>query len=253
MRIASAAVLSLLLLADVAHGATLAVVPITACGQQVPAKTRGLLMSDLDCTGFVGGIDNVAVSLGDKAVLDLQGFTLTGGSFGVGCFGVCADGGTSCNDAHKCEVVNGTVTGAEASGISGERVTVRNVTASNNGENGVQGYQQARVYASIITQNGQTGVRAHDVRVEGSIVTDNGESGVSGSRRNAHGFSMGVRVTDSTVTGNGTSPECANPNTCADITSGTRPKVRRTVCGTSAAAYGSSSQCGLDWCVCTDD
>jgi len=230
-------------------------VSVTACGQAVPPNAIGLLANDLDCTAFVGGIANEAVSLGHGAKLDLQGFTITGGLFGVGCYEVCPEGpgtGVACSpDGARCEIVNGTVTGAEASGITGDVVTVRNVTASNNGDQGVQGYRKARAFDSTLTGNGVAGIRAWTVQITNTTATGNARFGVAGSKRELSGrVTHGITLRDSTATGNGTAPDCSNLMPCADVSSGTRPKLRRSTCVTSERPSFSGG-CGADeWCVC---
>jgi hypothetical protein len=228
-----------------------ATVQITACGQAVPRGAVGLLMNDLDCTGFVGGIANEAVSLAANAKLDLQGHTITGGLFGVGCYELCADGTGACShDGSKCTIVNGTITGADASGIDADVVDVRNVTASNNGDSGVQGYRKARAHGSTLTGNGESGIRAWSVEVTSSTVTGNGQHGVAGSKYDNGRYTRGVTVRDSTVIGNGMSPDCVDAGRrCGDVLSGTRPKVRASTCNTSVSPFFVPG-CGLHWCVC---
>jgi hypothetical protein len=247
MRLASL-VLSIVLIGT-AHAGQ--VVQISACGQAVPRGALGQLTGDLDCTTFVGGIANTAITLGRSAKLDLQGFTVTGGLFGVGCFEVCSDGSGACNDdGARCEIVNGTITGALASGITGDVVTVRNVTATNNGEAGVQGYRKARAFDSTLTNNGDDGIHAWSVQVYDSTVTNNGRYGVAGGKYVGNGrHTHGIKVRDSIVTGNGTSGECSVQQPCADLASGTKPKVVRVTCDTSYSPF-SVAGCGRHWCVC---
>lgn len=230
--------------------------PVTACGDAVPPKTLGVLSADLDCTGFTGGIGGTAVSVGRNATLDLGGFTIIGGFFGVGCFETCPGGGEgACSDAGShCTVLNGTITGATASGITGERVIVRNVTATGNGDIGVQGYRRARAIDSTLTNNGADGIRAWSVKVERSTITGNARNGAGGGKYSNGKYSQGVTIKESLVTGNATSPDCgttAQPY-CADVFSGTKPKVRNSTCGTSGSPH-SVQGCGRDWCVCTND
>ena len=230
--------------------------PVTACGDAVPPNTRGVLSADLDCTGFAGGIGGTAVSVGRNATLDLGGFTITGGLFGVGCFEVCPDNGTgACSDAGShCTILNGTVTGATASGITGERVTVRNVVATGNGENGVQGYRRARAIDSTLTNNGDDGIRAWSVKVERCTVTGNGRHGAGGGKYSNGHYTQGVAIKESLVVNNAASLDCgtnAQPY-CADVFSGTKPRVRKSTCGTSGSPR-SVPGCGRDWCVCSND
>jgi hypothetical protein len=251
MRILTAVLLVVASFVGSAHAAS-PVVQITACGDVVPRNSHGILMNDLDCTGFVGGIVNSAISMERSSSLDLQGHTVTGGLFGIACSELCSGGNGTCS-TDRCEITNGTVTGAEASGITGDRVTVRHVTASNNGEAGVQGYHKARAYDSILTQNGYDGIFAWTVQVERCTATGNGRAGVLGGKRELSGnLTHGISVRDSTVTGNGTSSECGTRNTCADLMSSTRPRVRRSTCVSSASPGSTGGACGVDWwCVCS--
>jgi len=228
-------------------------VQVTSCGQAVPRNAHAILMNDLDCTGFTGGLANDAVSLGKGASIDLQGHTIIGSSFGIVCWELCDDGSGACSDSGaRCEITNGTITGTASDGIAGDVVTVRNVTLSNNGQ-GIGGYRKVTVVDSVVTGNGRYGVEATSVVVDGSTITGNAILGVRAGRMNANGqFTHGAAIRNSTVTGNGTLPECGTLGgpSCADISSFRRPKLRHTVCDTTIAP-GPVPGCGRHWCVCS--
>jgi hypothetical protein len=256
MRIVSILALSTLLAAGAANAAP-PTVAITTCGQTVPPHGVGVLSGDLDCTGFTGGIADAAVTLDKSATLDLGGFTLTGGLFGVACYLTCEDGVSACSNGNRCTVRNGTVTGATASGISGARVTVRNVTVTGSGENGVQG-DNVRVHDSTLNGNGRYGASGYRVRLDNSTANGNGIAGVSCGKFNGpHHYTGGVAVKLSTLLGNGTADDCSHlPTPCADIRSPTPPKVKFVTCGSSidTRAGSGGKPCGGDsWCICTND
>ncbi len=211
------------------------VVEVTACGQIVPAKTRGILTADLDCTGSA----SAAVTLMKKATLDLQGFTLTGGSANVACYKRC-DGGGCVNQGSQCAIVNGTITGATSNGILGDRVTITNLTITNTGR-GVDTARKIVATNVTVTQNRIDGLNGDLIKISNSTVTGNGIFGLSGS----------VNATDSNITGNGISPECADTR-CADIASPRRPRLKNTTCDTTYASVDTSTTCaGRHWCVCS--
>lgn len=88
-------------------------VPVTTCGQVVPARAQGVLASDLDCTG-----EPVGVVLGRAAKLSLGGFTLANGFVGVQCDGSCTVTGP------------GTLSGSQAGVLSPKTAKVSGVTIS---------------------------------------------------------------------------------------------------------------------------
>ena len=219
-------------------------VPVTACGQAIPAGTTGVLAADLDCTSYTGGDWGVVV--GKRASLDLAGFTLTGGYTGVGCLGQCPDGNGLC--FLQCSIKNGTIEGADYSGITGDRVTVENVTIRDHGR-GIEGGRRVKVIGSTITGNELAGVFAKVINVEASTITGNGTAGISAIVKGS------VRVKDSTIVGNDTSPVCTPPTSvsCFDIGSSRRPRVTNTTCGKSYNPNDPDPGGCDGWCVCAGD
>jgi hypothetical protein len=215
-------------------------VAVTTCGQIVPMKTLGYLTGDLDCSGYTGGDPAVlsdtatAVTLGRHAKLDLRGFT----THGVLCDNIRADARKS----SKCEVFNGTVSGAAQRGVAGRRIFVHDLTATQNGV-GVYAYgNPSRIENVVVTDGPYDGVRVRKIKAFGLTITGNGGNGIVGDR---------VMLRDSTVTGNGGGQFCIdNPGDCFDINSYERPKAVNVVCGTS----GSSSDGALPtWGICSSD
>jgi hypothetical protein len=143
-------------------------IEVTACGQIVPDRATGYLSADLDCSGFGGGATNLldrgaAVNLGRKSTLDLRGFTLTGGVYGV-----LGDNVRCGRDRHDCspgphEVFGGTVRGgspgADRFGIGGRRLVVHDVTVTGF-EVGVWGYSRLALANAHISGASYGGVNS---------------------------------------------------------------------------------------------
>jgi len=224
-------------------------VAVTTCGQIVPPKTLGYLTGDLDCTGFTGRPPNVgqyeygaAVYLDRKAKLDLRGFTLTGGYNGVLCNALtCDPKGRPCSK-NACEVFGGTIVanGNTSRGVGGFQPIVHDVTITGF-SNGVYAYRKARVTRATISDSPMFGVAGKSLVVTDCTITNNGSFGVS--QNNTVG---NLRLTGSTVTGNGTNPYCGL-NPCADVYAARPPRVTDTVCDTSMAyPSGNWNICALD-------
>lgn len=219
-------------------------VPVTTCGQSIPAKAIGVLTGDLDCTGYAGG--DYAVVVGKRATFDLAGFTVTGAYTGAGCVGLCPNGNGLC--FLQCSIKNGIIEGGDYSGISGDRVAVENVTIRDCGR-GIDGGRRVKVIGSTITDNELAGVLGRVISVEASTVTGNGRVGILTSPNGS------ARVKDSTVIGNDTSPECAPPASasCFDIGSARRPRVINTTCDKSYNPNDFDLGGCDGWCVCAGD
>jgi len=223
-------------------------VAVTSCGQEVQAGAIGTLAADLDCTGGGDG-----VVLGHKATLRLNGFTMTGASgFGIN--------GVECPT--RCTVEGpGTIRNFGEAGVSASRaIKVIGSTLSENKGVGVLAALGAVVVDSVVTGNDGVGVKAGMAKVTASTVSDNGTAGLVTQRAKLVGSTvesngrLGVvayrtaRVIDSTVTGNGTSPDCGTAFVCVDIMSARRPLIRDTLCDISF-----SDETGTDWNVCRLD
>lgn len=245
-----AAMLSAALLAPAAHAASLPDVAITTCGQVVPNKTLAYLTGDLDCTGFTGGPPDAAeflvggaVYLGRKSRLDLRGFTITGGEHGVLCDARICHNGKQCTKG-PCEVFNGTLISSafNANGILGERPVVHDLTISGF-YFGVVSLSELQLTHATVSHSGGAGVVGKKLTLVDATVTNNAFIGVDGWTDHGHG----VRLDDSTVTGNGTSPLCI-ANQCADVAGMREPRLRNSSCTTSVDLVH-----GGTWGVCSGD
>lgn len=240
-------------------------IAVTTCDQTIPHGRNGYLPADLTCPAG-GGV--VGVRLGGGSKLDLQGHTLTGGVAAVACGEVYCDGLNYCGPTRssgKCEIANGTITGARYEAVSAGKAILRNMTLVDNGAYGVLAFHHIEIYDSHFANmpNGAQANRvirvkgstfdattiqsANKINLESSSVTNGLHFGVAGVR---------VRLKSSSVTGNGTEPTCGQPNHgCADIISGRAPWLDgASSCGTSlrtdSLAGGSSP---VTWGVCTLD
>lgn len=214
---------------------------VTYCGQSF--QGRGILVGDLDCTGFTG--HGVIIQRGR---LDLRGFTIrNAGYYGVHCETTCRVFGP------------GTINGNGLDGIHAEQwVIARNISISNNGLSGIFArsiYDGSRVIAKnvIVIANGLNGIEVDNLAlVRNSRISGNGQHGIDVG---LPGCDTGgkVAVFRSTVVGNGAA--CPEATTCADITAcgrnDPRPRVRRSVCGTSYVR--DSGFPGSDFGVCSQD
>jgi hypothetical protein len=90
-------------------------IPVTTCGQTVPAGKRGVLVADLDCTGHYAG-----VNLGTNARLLLDGRTITGAT------------GAAVLCEKSCRVQGPGALSGSLTGASGYRVQVTGVDVSGN-------------------------------------------------------------------------------------------------------------------------
>jgi len=233
-----------LLILSTGASATLPSAPVTTCGQVIPKRTTGYLTADLDCTAFVG--DEYAVEVGEGSTLDLGGFTLSGGYVSVACLSPCPGGQGECWS--RCAIKNGTVQGAEQSGITGDKITLDAVTVRDHGDRGINGGRRVRVSGSTITGNGLAGVLATRIIVDGSTITGNGRTGIATTPRGR------VRVENSTIIDNDTSPDCSSTSlACFDIGSGRRPQVRHSTCKRSFVSGGAVFSGCSGWCVCSED
>jgi hypothetical protein len=219
-------------------------VEVTACGQVVPRQAVGFLTADLDCSGYDG--QPGAVMLSRSSRLELRGFRLTGGRLTV----FCAEWhpnrqGVPRLHSDRCTVDGGggVISTAEAHGISGEKLTVSNVTVENAGQEGIYATKKARLADVVVTGSAGIGVRIDGpALVTGSTVTGSGENGVTSGRK--------LRIKDSTVVGNGLDTDaCSAPDHCYDLVSVLRPQVIDTQCGTS----GGGGHVLGGWGACAND
>lgn len=241
--------LALALLTPSAHAAgPLPEVAVTTCGQIVPKKTLGYLTGDLDCTGYDGGDPtilyetDVPVTLGQKAKLDLRGFTLTGGGrYTVGCINIRAD-----RKRHGvCEIFNGTLTGGTQYGVLAENAYVHDLTSTGTGVGLYLLGKKVTVENVVVSDNYADGIRLGHATLRNVTVMNNAWNGIAGYK---------LKVYDSTITGNGTGDYClANPGNCFDINAQKwRPKVENVVCETSGGS-GALGPAEGTWGVCSAD
>ena len=214
-------------------------VPVTTCGQTVPRKAIGYLTGNLDCTAQPNPYaPAVFVDRGGR--LDLQGFTITGGGFGVWCGKDNLDGSYS---SGKCRVVGagGTIENSNIAGIAGAGVVAANLTVRNSVGSGIGGGTLKLGGVTLIDNGGDGADAFGDLKVTGSLVSGNHFSGLTAGRR--------IKAVDSTIVDNSLDSQCGSSANCADIVSFRRPSMKNSVCGTSQ----SSSVAGQNWGVCTSD
>jgi hypothetical protein len=131
-------------------------VEVNTCGQVVSGD--GFLAADLDCTGFTGGLlgYGAAVILSRRATLDLRGFTLRGGEYGVICAKPCGGASNALCSVPSCKIRGGggTIAGATKIGILSERVVLDDVTVRDHGYTGITTVDgEVRLVNSLVTGN----------------------------------------------------------------------------------------------------
>ena len=251
------------LFAASAAGAARPPIEVTACGQVIPSGRSAFLSANLTCPTTAG---SVAVALGSGTKLDLRGFTITGGDAAVTCGKVVFSetAGVPPKSGH-CEVFGGTITGASYEAIVGNTVTIRNMTIVDNFAYAVLAFHKADVQDSHV-ENTPNGVQANlkisvtgstfvgamvnsgrNARIVSSSVTGNAILGAVGSRL--------LELVASSVTGNGTDPDCGQINhDCADVASEHAPILEgASTCEHSLRLPNPGGQPALSWGVCTLD
>lgn len=236
-------------------------VEVTTCGQVVPPGRQALLTTDLVCETTNGAL---GVALGRAAKLDMQGHTITGGVAAVACLPVQCDG-TWCGPTKsgRCEVSNGTITGARYEGIAGAQVMARNVTFTDNFAYAVLAFYKADLIDCDIAGSPNavqaiTRVRLTGTTVDGGyVVSDKKVELRSSSVSNAEilgVYGRDVRLIASSVTGNGTDPRCFVTATCGDIGSVRPPSLDGTsTCEHSLQLPPNPPEPVPSWGVCTLD
>jgi hypothetical protein len=220
-------------------------VPITACGDTVPRGAIGYLTGDLDCSGMN---ETMGVIVLPGAGLELRGFTITGGDFGVACYDVRdTPYGPGFYTGGSCHIDGGggRIVASYAHGIGGTNLRVANITIDGAGQEGVSADAKIRLDNVTITNCLIDGARGHGVTAVGSTITNSGENGM-----HAHV----VRLIHTTVTGNGVGPDCGGlvyPARCADLLTTIRPHLKSSTCDTSLAPIQQFPP--ATWGVCQDD
>lgn len=223
-------------------------VAVTACGQAVPRRTVGYLTGDLDCTGPQSGAAALAaVFVAKRGTLELHGYTIHGSLFGIACGEPATDstGQTVLTNVDTCTINGGGggVTDAEIDGITAKKLTARDLTIRNSGEEGAFALFKGVLNNVTITDNGGFGARLDYIaKITNSTITGNGEYGIDTGR---------LWLTGSTVTGNGIGPNCGPSPLlhCADLHVYRRPKLIQSTCGTSVM----TTQATISWGVCQLD
>jgi hypothetical protein len=223
-----------------------AAVPITACGEFVPAGETGELMHDLACDrGSRWPFSATGVILDGGATLALNGFTISGDGSGVG-IGFFPQ---SEDSARMPGVVSGpgTVSGFEigVNAVGRTSLTVSSVTVTANTNGIIAPLLQTLVLHDVIASgNARDGIWAQDMEARDVEANGNGGRGVAtlqiadAVRLHAKGTGAeGVRVgrpgaggalVDSHVTGNG------GLGRGFDILAGGPLGLRGTTCGRAA-------------------
>lgn len=218
-------------------------VPITACGQTVPAGQTGVVEIDLACAPGAGTFV-VAVEL--RGTLDLAGHTLAGAATGVRC-------------TNRCTVTStggiGTIRDAESAGIAvvGERgrLELSNVSLEDNLMGVVSDFLTGKVSGSQVNLIGSgIGIQARKIRLTGltatgnyravqarktmledSVVATTGDTAISGRT---------AVLTNSSVTGSGSG---------IDLLTERRPRLVDSTCDVSRNLSNPTQT----WGVCTND
>ena len=235
-------VLSLLLLVPAAQAQPVAV---DHCGQTISGS--GFLVQDLDCP-----TTGPAVMVTSTGTLELRGFSLHGGEYGVRCL-------------RSCSVIGpGTVSGAEEDGIEADgRLMLSNVTSTGNGFTGAKAGRSVRVLDSQLGGNQKCGAESlGTLRASRSSMTGNycgvacnlsarlSQVTISGNTRGGV-VASGIGLVDSSVTGNMSDADCGVGLTCADLIAfARRPGLRSSTCGTSAKSEDLPT---TTWGVCSAD
>jgi len=219
---------------------------ISTCGQVVPAGGTGILTADLVCPTSSPG-----VSVGRRAVLELDGHTISGGWARVHCPdgacrvtgpGVLTGGGTGTGIYSNGNLSATDVTAEDnAVGLYGVQMRLQNVTATANTSHGINAFGGVKGSDVTVTDNGDTGLSLDfrgNVVITRLTATGNGWAGVICD------FGR-VKLTDSTVTGNEFPDQFEPP--LLDIFSAKRPKLVNTTCDHSLGPTDST------WGVCSGD
>jgi len=231
------------LAASVAHADS----AVTTCGQELEGD--GYLVGDLDCDGFEYGVE-----LKGNGTIDLRGFTISGGEYGIFCQKSCTVfGGGTVRDAEKDGIVAHnrlkidaiTVSDNRFAGVKGATgALVTNAVLTGNARSGAQGLRRLRMIDTVSQANGE-GADGSIVRVQGGIISGNEQGGV---------FATRISARDTTIVDNDVDSGCGATLTCADLEAsvdGGKPRVKNVTCGTSYKT--GSGVPGESWGVCASD
>lgn len=217
--VATTALLASTLLAATASAAP-PPIPVTVCGQVVPARALAVLASDLDCTG-----ENTGVSLGRGAKLSLGGFTLSNGFNNVECSDSCtvtgpgsiAGGQTGVVGGKKVVVSGVTISGAAVYGVSSDLVELQGSTVTDSAFFGVSANRAARITGSTIS-GGFGGVSAGRAIVKSSTIAGDtfGISASLLSLKNGSSVASGGGP-DARAIRTGKKPSLSSDSTCSGL------------------------------------
>jgi hypothetical protein len=219
-------------------------VPISACGDTVPAGMTGVVANDITCGSGPGSF---VVAVEDRGTLDLAGRTLSGGSTGVRC-------------ARRCTVTStngtGTIRDATTAGIAvvGERGRLKasNLSLENNTSLGVlSDFDTAVVRGKQVNLTGSgIGVQARLAQLSDFTASGNytvlqvviaALDGATISNSSNYGVvSIAARIRNSSITGSAGG---------VDIFTQRRPRVVNTTCEVSRDFNAPT----VTWGVCTND
>jgi hypothetical protein len=209
---------------------------VTACAQVLPPNARGVLVSDLDCTGEV-----VGVTLGRNARLSLGGFTLISGFNGIECQGSCTVTGP------------GSISGGQAGVVGDKRILISGVTISDAENYGVQG--------SMVDLEGSTVIGAAFFAVSATRsarITSSSLDGVFGGISAGRAILKGSTVTADTF---GISASTISLKSGSTVATGAGPDARALRTGKRPQLSDDSSCTGVSynwktkgsWGVCSLD
>jgi hypothetical protein len=219
------------------------VVPITECGQHV--EGRGVLQSDLDCTGFLWGVEV-------DGRLDMNGHTIT-----------VSPERTAIHCTSKCKIFGpGTVTGTGGLGVIGRGAfLMRDVTITGMARAAkivpILGKGHAIIQHCTVTNNDDGITLEVPANIKDTVITGNGRSGLIVSESiDRTGTapctaSPKAHLLRTTVTGSGTHADCATIN-CPDVYAcGRAPRLVKSTCETSCNG-GTGFPC-TTLGICTND
>jgi hypothetical protein len=235
--VAAAIILGLGAYAPADAATPLPTVPIGVCGQEVPAKTIGVLQNDLACEG----VSSSAVLTNEKAVLQLNGHTIDADEFGVFALGnqTTIQGPGDIHGADSVAIYHGNNTGTVKVSVTGDvnlhdneygivlgqgnktTLTLNNVSIVDNNAGAIADCTKLTIKADALTVTGNAdGICGASIQLKNSSVSDNSGVGIF----NWYGK---VRLDNTTVTGNGGNVNVPAP---ADIVSYRKPHLFNSTC-----------------------
>jgi hypothetical protein len=154
-------------------------VDVTSCGQVIPANEVGSLTGDLDCSAAAAG--SKAVSLGNRATLELNGNTIVAPEAGVG---------VSCDSVRRCTISGpGFVLGAPPAktpgvGIASDgAVTVNGPIQIYRNETGILAADGKVTISGAVLRNNGDGIIAKIVRGGGVFVLNSTRVGIKAAKK----------------------------------------------------------------------